>query len=351
MQKSTPGASLETNKLSPLQLGGIVAVALLIAIAVSLPVPGTNVTMVVLLAGVIAVVATYVISRRVEGRRHAQDRIVTGLVTASFVVATLPLISLIYTTVSRGTNRLDMEFLTGTMRNVVGEGGGVSQAILGTLIITGIATVISVPIGILVAIYLVEYGRGQSLAKGISWLVDVMTGIPSIVTGLFAVGLFTAIFDPGYRSGFAGSIALSVLMIPVVVRTVEEMLRLVPMKLREASYGLGVPRWRTILKIVLPTALPGIVTGVILAIARVVGETAPLLLATGLSDEVNLNPFDGRMASLPLFIYNSYITPGVTVQASYDRGWSAALLLLILVGVLFGLARLLSAALTPKGLK
>ncbi len=351
MQKTTPGDSLETSKLSPTMLVGIVAVAFVIAFVAALPVGGANVTMILLLTGILAVVATYVISRRVEGHRYALDRIITGLVAASFVVATIPLLSLVWTTVRRGLAGLDLAFLTGNMRNVVGEGGGISQAIIGTLIITGIAAVISVPIGILVAIYLVEYGQGQRLAKGISWLVDVMTGIPSIVTGLFALGLFTVFFGPGYRSGFAGSIALSVLMIPVVVRTVEEMLRLVPMRLREASYGLGVPRWRTIVKIVLPTALPGMVTGVILAVARVVGETAPLLLATGLSDEVNLNPFDGRMASLPLFIYNSYITPGIQVQAAYDRGWSAALVLLVLVGLLFGLARVLSAALTPKGLK
>ena len=178
-----------------------------------------------------------------------------------------------------------------------------------------------------------------------------MTGIPSIVAGLFAVGLFTTIFDPGYRSGLAGAVALSVLMVPVVVRTSEEMLRLVPMRLREAAYGLGVPTWRTILKVVLPTALPGIVTGVILAIARVIGETAPLLLAAGITTSTNLNPMDGRMASLPLFVFYSYLTPGVPPQPSYDRGWAAALVLMLLIGVLFALARLAARVLTPKGMR
>ena len=271
--------------------------------------PGANVVLVLAVALALYAAGTYVVSRRVEGRRRATDRLVTVTVSAAFVAALVPLVSLIWTAVSRGTGRFDLALFTETMRNVIGEGGGIQHAIWGTLIITAIATLISVPLGLFVAIYLVEYGRGR-LARWITLLVDVMTGIPSIVAGLFAVGLFTTIFDPGYRSGLAGAVALSVLMVPVVVRASEEMLRLVPMRLREAAYGLGVPTWRTIVKVVLPTALPGIVTGVILAIARVIGETAPLLLAAGITNSTNLNPFDGRMASLPLFVFYSYLTPG-----------------------------------------
>src|SRR5699024_9116358 len=154
-------------------------------------------------------------------------------------------------------------------------------------------TLISVPVGLLTAIYLVEYSRGR-LAKAITFFVDVMTGIPSIVAGLFAYALFALIFGPGVRMGIMGAIALSVLMIPVVVRSNEEMLKLVPNELREASYALAVPKWRTILKVVLPTSLAGITTGVTLAIARVIGETAPLLVTVGITSGDNINPVDGR---------------------------------------------------------
>ena len=163
------------------------------------------------------------------------------------------------------------------------------------------------------AIYLVEYGKGKRLARWITFLVDVMTGIPSIVAGLFACALFVLIFGPAIRLGFGGSVALSLLMIPIVVRSTEEMLRLVPDDLREASYALGVPKWRTIVKVVLPTALGGIITGVMLAIARVIGETAPLLVIAGTTDSVNFNLFGERMTTLPVFIYYSF-TPAGTVR-------------------------------------
>jgi phosphate transport system permease protein len=182
-------------------------------------------------------------------------------------------------------------------------------------------------------------------------MVDVMTGIPSIVAGLFAYALFELLFGPGTRSGIAGAVALTVLMTPVVVRSAEEMLRLVPDELREASYALGVPKWKTIVKVVLPTAIAGIITGVVLAIARVIGETAPLLVTVGLAQGVNWNPFDGRMTTLPVFTYYQYVQPGLPPEAGQDRAWTAALTLMIIVGVLFSLARILSTALKPKGLK
>src|SRR3712207_4426635 len=190
---------------------------------------------------------------------------------------------------------------------------------MGTLIVTALTTVISVPIGLLTAIYLVEYGRGK-LARGITFLVDVMTGIPSIVAGLFAFALFALFLGPGVRLGIMGAVALSVLMIPVVVRSSEEVLKLVPNELREASLALGVPKWRTIVKVVLPTAIAGLGTGVTLAIARVVGETAPLLITLGLTTGTNLNPFDGRMATLPVFAYYQLTQPGVPPQFAIEIG-------------------------------
>jgi len=205
----------------------------------------------------------------------------------------------------------------------------------------------SVPIGLLTAIYLVEYGRGR-LKKAITFFVDVMTGIPSIVAGLFAYALFAIFFGPGIRLGVMGAIALSVLMIPVVVRSAEEVLKLVPNELREASYALGVPKWRTIVKVVIPTSIAGLGTGVTLAIARVVGETAPLLITLGITNATNLNAFDGRMATLPVYAYYQLTQPGVPPQFATDRAWTAALVLIILVMGLNVVARLISRFFAPK---
>jgi phosphate transport system permease protein len=233
------------------------------------------------------------------------------------------------------------------MFRVVGEGGGAYHAIIGTLIITAVATLISVPIGLMTAIYLVEYGTGR-LKRAITFFVDVMTGIPSIVAGLFAFALFTLLFGNDVRMGVMGAIALSVLMIPVVVRSCEEVLKLVPNELREASYALGVPKWRTVVKVVLPTAVAGLGTGVTLSVARVVGETAPLLVTVGLITSTNVNPFDGRMATLPVFAFYQLTQPGTATQAFLDRAWTAALVLIILVMALNVVARLISRFFAPK---
>jgi phosphate transport system permease protein len=291
--------------------------------------------------------AITLVSRGVEGSRKSTDRLVTALVYSAFALAMVPLVALVWTVLDRGLPGLSAEFFTQTMRGVIGPGGGILHAIVGTLLITGLAALISVPIGLLTAIYLVEYGRGR-LAKTITFLVDVMTGIPSIVAGLFAYALFVIFFGPGVRMGAAGSVALSVLMVPVVVRSSEEMLRLVPNELREASYALGVPRWRTIVKIVLPTAAAGLATGITLAIARVIGETAPLLLVAGLTTSMNTNLFDGRMTTLPVFAYYSYATPGFPPEAGYERAWSAALVLIVVVMLLNLVARVISRLFAPR---
>ncbi|MFF4410041.1 phosphate ABC transporter permease PstA [Streptomyces sp. NPDC001262] len=289
-----------------------------------------------LIAALLYVAAMYVLAARVEGRRQAKDRLATSLVWVSFVLAVVPLVSLVWETVSRGAKVLDADFLTHSMGGVltIQPGGGVYHAIIGTLEQVGIATAIAAPIGLLTAVYLVEYGRGR-LAKAVTFFVDVMTGIPSIVAGLFILSFWIIMLDNGY-SGFAGSMALAILMMPVVVRSTEEMLKLVPNELREASLALGVPKWRTILKVVLPTALGGIATGVMLAVARIAGETAPIVLLVFGSQVINNNPFDGAQSSLPYYIYEQWAAGN---EASYNRAWAAALVLIAFVMILNLVAR------------
>lgn len=306
-----------------------------------------NIVGTVFLGVVLYAVVIYVAARLIEGPRRAIDRLVTTLVTLAFVVALLPLISLLFTVITRGIGRFDGEFFNSSMRNVVGDGGGGLHAIVGTLLITLAASLISIPVGLMTSIYLVEYGRGR-LAQAITFFVDVMTGIPSIVAGLFAYALFAIFLGPGVRLGIVGAIALSVLMIPVVVRSSEEMLRLVPNELREAAYALGVPKWLTILRVVLPTSIAGILTGVMLAISRVIGETAPLLVAAGFTANMNYNLFDGRMQSLPVFVYSSYVSQGTNAAASLDRAWAGALVLILIVMLLNLLARILARIFAPR---
>ena len=270
------------------------------------------------------------LGKGISFRRKFSNGLATVLVSFAFLLALVPLISVMITTISGGAARFDLEFFTQSMRGVIGEGGGALHALVGTLLITLTATVISVPLGLFTSIYLVEYGRGRA-AKVITFLVDVMTGIPSIVAGLFAYALFALILGPGTKLGIAGAIALTVLMIPVVVRSSEEMLRLVSQDLREAGSALGAPQWVVITKIVLPTALPGIVTGVLLSIARVIGETAPLLVAAGYTANMNYNIFSERMQSLPVYVYSQYTNQGNPAHAFLDRAWAAALVLILIV--------------------
>jgi phosphate transport system permease protein len=311
-----------------------------------------SIVLAVFLGVVLFAVAIMVLAGAVEGGRAARDRLATTLMYSAFALAVIPLISLLWTVLDYGLKRFNVYFLTYTMRGVFGgmDAGGVYHALIGTLEITLAATVISVPIGLLTAIYLVEYGPTR-LGRGITFFVDVMTGIPSIVAGLFAYALFALILGPGVRMGFVGSVALSVLMIPIVVRASEEMLKLVPNELREAAYALGVPKWLTIVKVVLRTAAAGIVTGVMLAIARVIGETAPLLITTGVADSVNYDLFDGRMMTLPVYVFRQYsqgLAPNGITTINYDRAWAAALTLIILVMLLNLIARLVSRFFAPK---
>ncbi|PBC62989.1 phosphate ABC transporter, permease protein PstA [Streptomyces sp. Tue6028] len=298
-----------------------------------------------LIAALLFVFGTYGIAARVEGRRQAKDRVATSLVWVCFIVAVVPLASLIWETVKRGVKAFDLYFLSHSMGVVADNepGGGIYHALLGTLEQVGIATLISVPIGVLTAIYLVEYGRGK-LARAVTFFVDVMTGVPSIVAGLFILSFWILILDMGY-SGFAGALALSILMMPVVVRSTEEMLKLVPNELREASLALGVPKWRTIIKVVLPTSIGGITTGVMLAVARITGETAPVLLLVWGTNFINNNPFSGPQASLPLYIYRQY---SAGTEVAYDRAWAAALALIAFVMILNLAARGIARWKAPK---
>jgi len=309
---------------------------------------GLNIAGAAVLGAILYLVLIFTISAIVEGRRKAVDRLVTGVVTAAFAVAMVPLVSVAITVVVAGAPNWTGEFFTSSMRNVVGEGGGALHAIVGTLLITLAAAVISIPIGIFTAIYLIEYGKDNRLAKGITFLVDVMTGIPSIVAGLFAYALFALFFGPGIRLGIVGAVALAVLMIPVVVRSTEEMLRLVPNELREAAYALGVPKWLTIAKVVLPTAIAGITTGVMLSISRVIGETAPLLITAGATASMNYDLFNGRMMSLPVFTYTQYMNQGIPAEAFVGRAWAAALALIVIVMVLNIVARVIAKLFAPK---
>ena len=330
-------------------LGGSLAVMLVIFVIMAIPNgDAINIAGWLVSSALLYLLLIFTISSIVESRRKAVDRLITGVVAAAFLIAMVPLVSVAWTVIANGVGALSAEFFSSSMRNVVGEGGGILHAIVGTVLITGAAAIISIPIGLMAAIYLVEYGKDNRLARGITFLVDVMTGIPSIVAGLFAYALFALFFGPGIRMGFMGSIALSVLMIPVVVRSTEEMLRLVPNELREAAYALGVPKWLTIAKVVLPTSIAGITTGIMLSISRVIGETAPLLITAGFTNSMNYDLFDGRMQTLPVFTYTQYAYQGIPPEAYLDRAWGAALVLILIVMVLNLVARIVAKVFSPK---
>jgi phosphate transport system permease protein len=338
--------NIRTKKL-PLAVNlGVAVAALVVSFAIVL---GTGIgswVLAVVLAWVLYLVGLLVAATRVEGRRSARNRAWQSMIYSACVLAILPLASVVWTLVSKGTSRLDGNFFGSSMNNIGARdpNGGAYHAIIGTLEQVGIATLIAVPLGVLGAIYLVEYGRGR-FANTVRFFVDVMTGIPSIVAGLFILSFWVLIVSPWFNngtprfSGFAASLALSVLMLPTIVRSTEEMLRLVPGPLREGAYALGVPQWKTILSIVIPTALPGIVTGVMLAIARAAGETAPVLLVAGGAAAINFDPFNGNQSSLALFVYQQ---AGDASKYAPARAWTAALTLVAIVLILTVAAKMLA---------
>jgi len=279
------------------------------------------------------------VAGRIEGRRSVVDRLAAVFMLTAVVVCLIALSSVLIYTVVRGSKALSLDFFTHSMNGVGPRDttGGAYHAIIGTLEEVLLAALISVPAGLLVAIYLTEYGTG-ALAKAISAMVDVMVGIPSVIAGLFIYAFWVLALHQGF-SGFAASLALSILMLPIVVRSAEEMIKLVPASLREASYALGIARWRTLLRVVLPTASAGITTGVMLAVARVTGETAPLLLTSFGFDSIRTNPFSGPEESLPLFVFRQASS---AFDTAIDRAWAAALTLIVVVVVLTVVARLLT---------
>ncbi|GLY96934.1 phosphate ABC transporter permease PstA [Actinoplanes sp. NBRC 103695] len=335
------------SKRLPVAVNLVIAVAAIVvaaALVLGLSIGGWPLVAVV--AGILYLVGLFVAATRVEGRRSARNKIMQALIYAACILAVLPLASVVWTLISKGAGRLDGNFFGSSMNNIGARDplGGAYHAIIGTLEQVGLATLMAVPLGVLGAIYLVEYGRGR-FALTVRFFVDVMTGIPSIVAGLFILAFWVLIVSPWFNngtprfSGFAASLALTVLMLPTIVRSTEEMLRLVPGPLREGAYALGVPQWKTILKIVLPTALPGIVTGVMLAVARAAGETAPVLLVAGGAAAINFDPFAGNQSSLALFVYQQ---AGDASRYAPDRAWTAALTLVALVLILTIAAKLLA---------
>ncbi len=286
----------------------------------------------------------------VSTRRKVTNNVATVLVTTSVVIALVPLLWVLYTVVAKGIGAITSS--TWWLNSQAGmtafaPGGGAYHAIVGSLLQAAVCAIISIPIGVFVGIYLVEYGGGTRLGKLTTFMVDILTGVPSIVAALFIYALWVATF--GFeRSGIAVSLALVLLMIPVIVRSTEEMLRIVPMDLREASYALGVPKWKTIAAIVIPTALSGIVTGILLSLARVMGETAPLLILVGYSQAINFDMFSGFMGSLPGMMYDQTSAGAGANPVPTDRMWGAALTLIIVIALLNVGARFIAKFFAPK---
>jgi len=282
--------------------------------------------------------------RRPSGSRTIKNVLATGYVGLATLLAIVPLVWVLYAVITKGIRLvLTSNWWLQSQRGITPrrEGGGAYHAIVGTVEMALICAVIAVPIGILGAIFLIEYGRGTRVARAISFTVDILSGIPSIVAALFIYALFITIFGFG-RSSIAVSCALVLLMLPTVLRSTEEMLKLVPDSLREASYALGVPKWKTILRVVIPTAFSGISTGVVLGLARVMGETAPLLILVSYAVGINFSPTSDTMGALPTMI-NSGRDQAPSLPG-YERVWAAALTLILIVMLLNLLARAIARA-------
>jgi phosphate transport system permease protein len=286
----------------------------------------------------------------VSGRRKFTNNLATVLVTASVLVAVVPLVWVLWTVIAKGLGAVTSStwwLNSQSGMTAFAPGGGAYHAIVGSLLQALVCAIVSIPIGVFVGIYLVEYGGGTRLGKITTFMVDILTGVPSIVAALFIYALWVATL--GFeRSGLAVSLALVLLMIPVIVRSTEEMLRIVPMDLREASYALGVPKWKTISAIVIPTALSGIVTGILLSLARVMGETAPLLILVGYAQAINFDMFGGFMGSLPGMMYDQVSAGAGANPVPTDRLWGAAFTLIVVIAALNVGARFIAKFFAPK---
>jgi phosphate transport system permease protein len=335
-----------TRSVSTPALSAIGVVAAVVAAGILGATGTSSVALLVIVTGLAYVALAGLAVLVVQGRRAAVDRVFTNLAWGSFLLAMVPLVSVVSLVVRRGLPRFDANFLGHSMRGIGPRdtNGGAYHAIIGTLEQVGLASIIAIPIGLLAAVYVVEHGRGP-LVSAVRFVTDVMTGVPSIVAGLFVFTFWVLALGQGF-SGFAAALALAILMLPTVVRTTEVVLGLVPDSLREASLALGVARWKTVVRIVLPTAASGITTGIVLAIARVTGETAPLLLTALNFDSINANPFKGQQAGLPSYVFAQASQPQKT---ALDRAWAGALTLLLLVLLLNLIARLVARRTRLKG--
>ena len=273
--------------------------------------------------------------------RKRKDRLAQGLILAGTAIALVPLVLIIYYLLHKGLGAWSSSFFTTDPTGNTFFGGssigGIKSAILGTIEIVALASAIAVPVGVGVAVWLVEYGRASWFAHTVRFFVDVLTGVPSIVFGLF-VYIVLVVGTGSTYAGYKGSIALALLMLPVVIRSAEVILLLVPAALRESALALGAPRWRVIFNIVLPTALPGMVTGVLLAVARAAGETAPLLFTAAATLKTSFD-LGGFMNSLPVQIYKDVTSPTTAVV---NRAWGAALTLVVMILLLNLIARLIA---------
>jgi phosphate transport system permease protein len=277
----------------------------------------------------------------VSPRRRRADKVARGLLLAATLIALVPLVLIVYYLLRKGLGAWSPDFFTTDPTGSTFFGGssigGIKSAIVGTIVMVALASAIAIPIGIGVALWLVEYGRESWFAHTVRFFVDVLTGVPSIVFGLF-IYIALILGTGSTYAGYKGSLALSLLMLPVVIRSAEVILLLVPGALRESALALGAARWKVIFRIVLPTALTGMLTGVLLAVARAAGETAPLLFTAGHANQTTLN-LGQFMNSLPYQIYNDVISP---TPAVVNRAWGAALTLVTMILILNLLARLLA---------
>jgi phosphate transport system permease protein len=278
---------------------------------------------------------------RLRDLAAAKDSLLSSFASLAIAITLIPIFSIVFTVVLKGYKGIHFGMFTNDMTqasvNDPVQAGGLLHALVGTIIMVGGALVFSFPIGLLTALYLTEI-RGK-LARPIKFLVQAMSGVPSIVAGLFILSILV-IPVTQELTGLMGSLALSILMIPTIARTAEEMLLLIPNELREAGVALGATQWRTVSGVVVPAAKSGLVTAVILGVARIIGETAPILLVSGGADALNFNPTSGPMGSLPFYIWKAFLTGGT--EEAYARAWGGMLILLILIVFLFGLARYLS---------
>jgi phosphate transport system permease protein len=282
--------------------------------------------------------------RRPSGIRTVKNALATVYVIIATVLTVIPLFWVLYTVITKGVRLiLTSTWWLQSQRGITPrrDGGGAYHAIVGTVEMALICAAIAVPLGIMGAIFLIEYAKGTKVARGVSFMVDILSGVPSIVAALFIYALFITILGLG-RSAVAVSLALVLLMLPVVLRSTEEMLKLVPQELREASYALGVPKWKTILRVVIPTAFGGIMTGVMLGLARVMGETAPLLILVSYAVGINFSPTSDTMGALPTMINTG--RDQAPQLPGYERVWAAALTLIIIVMLLNLLARAIAHA-------